>query len=71
MELGELHRTIHGRTAEREVASGDTARPKNTDLTIVKRQILRHPGLDLVRRAVETVECFLETVSYFLKLGLK
>ena len=23
MELGELHRTIHGRTAEREVASGE------------------------------------------------
>ena len=26
MELGELHRTIHGRTAEREVASGEMYR---------------------------------------------
>jgi len=26
MELAELHRTIHGRTAEREVASGEMYR---------------------------------------------
>ena len=38
MELAELHRTIHGRTAEREVASGLMYEPqdkKSTDLTDV------------------------------------
>ena len=46
MELGELHRTIHGRTAEREVASGEMYRKtKKHDLTIVtKRQICATQG---------------------------
>ena len=50
MELGELHRTIHGRTAEREVASGrDVPQDeKNTDVTRCQTSDLAHPGLDLV-----------------------
>ena len=42
MELGELHRTIHGRTAEREVASGEMyrkTRKTRTVADVTERQI--------------------------------
>jgi len=50
MELGELHRTIHGRTAEREVASGEMYRKtrKHECDAMSKTSDLAHPGLDLV-----------------------
>ena len=47
MELAELHRTIHGRTAEREVASGEMYRKtRKTDLT-ESRNPLRKSMRDL------------------------
>ena len=51
MELGELHRTIHGRTAEREVASGEMYRKTKkhgSDAMSQNVRSLAHPGLDLV-----------------------
>ena len=49
MELGELHRTIHGRTAEREVASGEMYRKtRKHGFDAHKTSDLARPGLDLV-----------------------